>query len=131
MLFRGIRPSYLGCAPLWKGRYFHIRLLCGHAALVSNQALTSVVLPLTLPPQRNYRTFLLFVYTSTVLCLYVFGLCVAMLFVKHDQLVEESDDASGLWGKTLGKVRQLQRVGQRSRAAGGGESDVAGEHVVR
>ncbi|GLC42428.1 hypothetical protein PLESTB_001097600 [Pleodorina starrii] len=56
---------------------------------------------------RNYRTFLLFVYTSTVLCLYVFGVCVAMLFVKHGQLVDEARDAgretSGLWGKALGK----------------------------
>ncbi|KAG2486112.1 hypothetical protein HYH03_015207 [Edaphochlamys debaryana] len=56
---------------------------------------------------RNYRTFLLFVYTSTVLCLYVFGVCVAMLFVKHDQLVDEAQEAGqsgdGLWGKALGK----------------------------
>ncbi|KAG2422584.1 hypothetical protein HXX76_015912 [Chlamydomonas incerta] len=56
---------------------------------------------------RNYRTFLLFVYTSAVLCLYVFGVCVAMLFVKHDQLVGEAADAGqatdGLWGKAIGK----------------------------
>ncbi|GLI60784.1 hypothetical protein VaNZ11_003017 [Volvox africanus] len=56
---------------------------------------------------RNYRTFLLFVYTSTVLCLYVFGICVAMLFVKHDQLVRDARNAGhatdGLWGKTMGK----------------------------
>ncbi|KAG2430389.1 hypothetical protein HYH02_013751 [Chlamydomonas schloesseri] len=56
---------------------------------------------------RNYRTFLLFVYTSAVLCLYVFGVCVAMLFVKHDQLVGEAADAGqptdGLWGKAIGQ----------------------------
>ncbi|GFR51175.1 hypothetical protein Agub_g13449, partial [Astrephomene gubernaculifera] len=56
---------------------------------------------------RNYRSFLLFVYTSTVLCLYVFGVCVAMLFVKHNQLAGEAREAGGetggLWGKTAGK----------------------------
>ncbi len=58
--------------------------------------------------QRNYRTFLLFVYTSAVLCMYVFGVSLAMLFVKHNQLVAEAREAGrdtgGLWGKTLGQV---------------------------
>lgn len=56
---------------------------------------------------RNYRTFLLFVYTSAVLCMYVFGVSLAMLFVKHNQLVDEAREAGrdtgGLWGKTLGQ----------------------------
>ncbi|EFJ45166.1 hypothetical protein VOLCADRAFT_106120 [Volvox carteri f. nagariensis] len=56
---------------------------------------------------RNYRSFLLFVYTTTVLCLYVFGVCIAMLFVKHNELVQDARDAgratSSLWGKALGK----------------------------
>lgn len=41
-------------------------------------------------PQRNYRAFLLFVYTSTVLCMYAFGCSMAQLFVRHRELVNEA-----------------------------------------
>lgn len=57
---------------------------------------------------RNYRTFLLFVYTTTLLCLYVFGTCLAQLFIKHGQLADDARErgrpTDGLWPKTLGKV---------------------------
>ena len=108
--------------------------------------------PLPRPPQRNYRTFLLFVYTSSVLCLYVFGVCVAMLFVKHDQLVGEAADAGqstdGLWGKAIGKVSWGKRkeegeagerkrargedgvCGGRGRGEGGGEEGARGSQVT-
>lgn len=40
--------------------------------------------------------------------MYVFGVSLAMLFVKHNQLVDEAREAGrdtgGLWGKTLGQV---------------------------
>eukprot|EP00197_Chlamydomonas_leiostraca_P005011 CAMPEP_0202872828 /NCGR_PEP_ID=MMETSP1391-20130828/22109_1 /ASSEMBLY_ACC=CAM_ASM_000867 /TAXON_ID=1034604 /ORGANISM="Chlamydomonas leiostraca, Strain SAG 11-49" /LENGTH=394 /DNA_ID=CAMNT_0049553967 /DNA_START=468 /DNA_END=1652 /DNA_ORIENTATION=- len=58
--------------------------------------------------KRNYRSFLLFVYTTTVLCLYVFGCCLAQLFVRHNELVDdakaEGKSGDGLWGKTIGDV---------------------------
>mmetsp|Transcript_14045 Transcript_14045/g.30408 ORF Transcript_14045/g.30408 Transcript_14045/m.30408 type:complete len:424 (+) Transcript_14045:382-1653(+) len=58
--------------------------------------------------KRNYRTFLLFIYTSTVLCLYVFGCCLAQLFVKHNELQADADAqgdyGANVWGKTIGQV---------------------------
>jgi len=42
--------------------------------------------------QRNYRSFLLFIYTATVLCLYAFGNSLASLFVRHQELVDEAKD---------------------------------------
>ncbi|KAJ9529000.1 hypothetical protein QJQ45_007078 [Haematococcus lacustris] len=58
--------------------------------------------------KRNYRTFLLFIYVTTVFCCYVCGCCVAHLFVRHNQLVEEDQAAGGtgdgLWGRTVRDV---------------------------
>jgi palmitoyltransferase ZDHHC9/14/18 len=48
---------------------------------------------LNLYMQRNYRTFLIFIYITTVYCLYVFGVCLAQLFVRHRQLVDEAQAA--------------------------------------
>lgn len=45
--------------------------------------------------QRNYRTFLLFIFTATVLCLYVVGVCLAQLFLRHKELVNEDKAAGG------------------------------------
>lgn len=45
--------------------------------------------------QRNYRTFLLFVYTSTILCLYVIGVCLTQLFLKHRDYKAEEQAKSG------------------------------------
>ncbi len=43
------------------------------------------------PPatQRNYRFFLLFIFTATILCLYVMGVCLAQLFLRHQELVDD------------------------------------------
>lgn len=58
--------------------------------------------------KRNYRTFLLFIYTATVLCLYVIGVCLAQLFLKHRELVHDDEakggDGSGKWGKSFAEV---------------------------
>ncbi|MEW5305025.1 MAG: hypothetical protein WDW36_007595 [Sanguina aurantia] len=60
--------------------------------------------------KRNYRSFLLFIYTAAVLCLYVIGCCLAQLFVWHSQVVEAaqaSGDGSSpamLWLRTVGGV---------------------------
>lgn len=57
---------------------------------------------------RNYRTFLLFIVTTSILCIYVFACCLTQLFLKHNELVDEArakgKETSGLWGKTLGDV---------------------------
>ena len=66
--------------------------------------------PRLAPLQRNYRSFLLFVYSTTVLCMYVFGVCTAMLFVKHNELADDAKAAGqphkDVWGKVIGQVRQ-------------------------
>jgi hypothetical protein len=58
--------------------------------------------------QRNYRTFLLFIFTTSILCIYVFACCLTQLFLKHNQLVDDARRdgriTSGLWGKTLADV---------------------------
>ena len=62
------------------------------------ETFSSPLLPLSIS-QRNYRTFLLFVFTSTVLCLYVIGCGLAQLFVRHNELVNQGDTSP--WGPTL------------------------------
>ena len=64
--------------------------------------------------QRNYRSFLLFVFTSTVLCLYVIGCGLAQIFVRHNELV----DLVGLW------VGQGASVGDIGMYVGGDEIDL-------
>ncbi len=54
--------------------------------------------------RRNYRTFLLFIYTTMVLCVYVFGCCLAMVFVKHGELQGEAEEDENTWGATIGDV---------------------------
>jgi palmitoyltransferase ZDHHC9/14/18 len=41
--------------------------------------------------QRNYRTFVLFANSMVVLCLYYFFCSLAMLFVRHRELVSEAE----------------------------------------
>ena len=73
--------------------------------------------------QRNYRSFLLFVFTSTVLCLYVIGCGLAQIFVRHNELV----DLVGLWvgqGASVGDVGMW--VWGRGRRKCGRRRDVCG-----
>jgi palmitoyltransferase ZDHHC9/14/18 len=61
--------------------------------------------------QRNYRTFLLFIYTTTVYIAWTFGVSLGSLFVKHAELEaaaaaappQDSSDgmSSNLWLRTL------------------------------
>lgn len=68
------------------------------------------MLPLSSSLQRNYRSFLLFIYTAAILCLYVIACCLTQLFVKHGQVVDDAhasgDDSSTavLWLRTVGGV---------------------------
>lgn len=58
--------------------------------------------------QRNYRTFLLFVYTTTVLCLYVMGCCLAQLFMVGGG----GSEGAGL-GPQIGETQQHRVLGRR------------------
>jgi hypothetical protein len=60
--------------------------------------------------QRNYRTFLLFIYGTSVYIAWTFGVSLGSLFVKHSELVaaaasrpaQESEGlSSNLWLQTL------------------------------
>lgn len=93
--------------------------------------------PVPPPPQRNYRTFLLFVYTTTVMCMYVFGVCLATLFAKHKEVADAARAAGNanpdVWGKALGTVRDTQRMGgvgqhmaQLPRRTGGAVAEAPG-----
>lgn len=65
--------------------------------------------------QRNYRTFLLFIYTTTVYIAWTFGVSLGSLFVKHAELeaaaaaqpAQDSSDSlsSNLWLRTLSESR--------------------------
>jgi len=46
---------------------------------------------------RNYRFFLLFVFTTTLLCLFVLAICLYQLFFLEAQLSEESDGSGSVW----------------------------------
>lgn len=50
--------------------------------------------------KRNYRSFLLFVFTSTILCLFVMGCCLAHIFVRHDELASQNPSRD-VWGQSL------------------------------
>eukprot|EP00798_Chlamydomonas_sp_ICE-L_P007650 gene7650-807_t len=52
--------------------------------------------------RRNYRTFLLFVYTTMVLCIYVFACCLAAIFVRHGELQDAAEEGENTWGETMG-----------------------------
>ncbi len=52
-----------------------------------------MVLTATMPlarTQRNYRTFLLFVYSTSIFIMWTFAICLWSLFVKHDELEEQA-----------------------------------------
>lgn len=64
--------------------------------------------------QRNYRTFLLFIYTTTVYIAWTFGVSLGSLFVKHAELeaaaaqpAQDNSDSmsSNLWLRTLSECR--------------------------
>lgn len=68
-------------------------------------------------PQRNYRTFLLFIYSTSLYIAWTFGVSLGSLFVKHDELEaaaaagaqqqQSGGDSlsSNLWLQTLGEGR--------------------------
>lgn len=54
--------------------------------------------------KRNYRTFLLFVYTTTLFCLFSMGCCIAQLILRHNQLAQElagTKTGTQIWNETL------------------------------
>ncbi|KAG1668042.1 hypothetical protein FOA52_006576 [Chlamydomonas sp. UWO 241] len=51
--------------------------------------------------QRNYRSFLLFVYTTTVLCLFVMACCISQLFVRKQQIEDEKGPGDSAWGSVI------------------------------
>lgn len=46
------------------------------------------------PPQRNYRHFLLFIFSTTTLCCWVFALCLV-------QLADAAGNSSGDWSEAI------------------------------
>lgn len=74
--------------------------------------LSSCVLSCLSCPQRNYRTFLLFIYGTSVYIAWTFGVSLGSLFVKHRELEaaaaarppgQDTSDSlsSNLWLQTL------------------------------
>jgi hypothetical protein len=69
--------------------------------------------PLRSCAQRNYRTFLLFIYSTSVYIAWTFGVCLGSLFVKHAELQaaaaargpqDSTDTLTGNpWLQTLGE----------------------------
>jgi hypothetical protein len=98
--------------------------------------------PHTLRTQRNYRTFLLFIYATSVFIAWTFGVSLGSLFVKHGQLVEAAAAAAGtgaggrgggsdgppatdalssnLWLQTLGACARVMAVCAWRRVVFGG-----------
>lgn len=74
-------------------------------------------------PQRNYRTFLLFIYGTSVYIAWTFGVSLGFLFVKHGELEaaaaarppgqDTSSDSlsSNLWLQTLSAYRLAAALG--------------------
>jgi hypothetical protein len=58
--------------------------------------------------QRNYRTFLMFIYSTSIYIAWTFGVSLGSLFVKHKELAAAMEPAaqdsisSNLWLQTLG-----------------------------
>lgn len=54
---------------------------------------------------RNYRTFLLFIYTTSVFCIYVFSSSLAAIIIKQNKLVAqyeaEGRSTSNLWAQAF------------------------------
>jgi hypothetical protein len=91
-------------------------------------ALKHAVLPVTLCCfclQRNYRTFLMFIYSTSIYIAWTFGVSLGSLFVRHKELAAAVDPAtqdsisSNLWLQTLGALY----------AASSGQS-LLGSHVL-
>jgi uncharacterized membrane protein len=56
-------------------------------------------------PQRNYRTFLLFIYSTTLYIMWTFGVSLGMLFVKQRELATANPQLENgrVWLNTLGE----------------------------
>jgi palmitoyltransferase ZDHHC9/14/18 len=58
--------------------------------------------------QRNYRTFLMFIYSTSIYIAWTFGVSLGSLFVRHKELAAAVEPAtqdsisSNLWLQTLG-----------------------------
>jgi palmitoyltransferase ZDHHC9/14/18 len=58
--------------------------------------------------QRNYRTFLMFIYSTGIYIAWTFGVSLGSLFVRHKELAAAVEPAtqdsisSNLWLQTLG-----------------------------
>jgi hypothetical protein len=70
--------------------------------------------------QRNYRTFLLFIYSTTLYIMWTFGVSLGMLFVKQRELAAANPqlDTGRVWLNTLGELRGLRVCASTSTAAG-------------
>eukprot|EP00878_Enallax_costatus_P016643 GHUV01017462.1.p1 GENE.GHUV01017462.1~~GHUV01017462.1.p1 ORF type:complete len:277 (+),score=34.72 GHUV01017462.1:717-1547(+) len=58
--------------------------------------------------KRNYRTFLMFIYSTSLYIAWTFGVCLGSLFVKHKELMQSAGPPSdnimnNLWLQTLGQ----------------------------
>jgi len=51
--------------------------------------------------RRNYRFFLLFVFCTTILCLFVLGVCLYQVFFLHSDLSADSENGKVGWGVVI------------------------------